>query len=106
MSPASGNLVFAVSHNTMRVLITRLAIRRFEIDQGRLPGSLEELAPRYLPAVPRDPFSGGPLVYRRSAEGYRLYSLGKNRLDDGGSYPADLVIPLLESDDEPARHRP
>ena len=40
--------------------------------------------PDYLSQVPIDPYSGRPLIYRRTAEGYLLYSVGSNRVDDGG----------------------
>jgi hypothetical protein len=34
--------------------------------------------------VPIDPYSDRPLVYRRTDDGYLLYSVGSNRVDDGG----------------------
>jgi hypothetical protein len=40
--------------------------------------------PAFLPAVPVDPFSGEPLVYKPSAADYLLYSVDANRKDDGG----------------------
>ena len=33
-----------------------------------------------------DPFSGQPFVYRRTAHGFTLYSVGVNRKDDGGQH--------------------
>ena len=40
--------------------------------------------PKYLPAIPEDIFSGGPLRYKREGPGYVLYSVGRNGKDDGG----------------------
>lgn len=51
---------------------------------GEFPESLEELfAPDELSMV-ADPFGDGSLVYRRTAAGWILYSVGPNGIDDGG----------------------
>ncbi len=61
--------------------------------------TLDDLVPDYLPEVPDDPFGGGPLVYRRTATGYLLYSVGRDQRDDGGrpgihrfAVPGDIVL--------------
>jgi hypothetical protein len=51
---------------------------------GAYPAALNELVPEYLPEVPADPFTGGPMLYRRIPEGYVLYSANVNGVDDGG----------------------
>ncbi len=66
------------------LLLTEFALREYILEHGRSPESLNELVPRYLPAVPSDPFSDRPLVYRRQADGHLLYSVGANGTDDGG----------------------
>jgi hypothetical protein len=59
-------------------------------DHGRYPETLEALAPRYLPRIPLDLFSGKALTYRPAADGYLLYSVGINGQDDEGrSYDDD-----------------
>jgi hypothetical protein len=69
-----------------RVATTVMAIERFRrIHGGALPASLDALAPALLPAVPEDPFSGTPLVYRHDGEGYVVYSVDLNRRDDEGA---------------------
>ncbi len=68
----------------MRLLICDLAIRGYSLDRGHNPAKLADLVPKYLPDVPKDPFSGGQLVYRLTAKGYLLYSVGVNGVDDGG----------------------
>lgn len=87
-----------------------LAIRLYKADhQGALPGSLSQLVPAYLSAVPSDPFdpANGPIRYLPKHDPPVLYSVGPNGKDDGGSerylpYPdfvdgrwhdADLVYP-------------
>jgi hypothetical protein len=68
----------------MRLLVCDLAIRIYRAERGSDPGELADLVPEYLPAVPRDPFSEKPLMYRRTPKGYLLYSVGRNQVDDGG----------------------
>src|SRR5690606_10130268 len=89
---------FIVSHDRPAVSFARtrtsghaaaiaLATRLFEADTGRLPETLEELVPDYLPHVPVDPFDAGgePLRYR-VVEGLPIvYSIGPDGRDDGGS---------------------
>jgi hypothetical protein len=57
-----------------------IALARYELDNGKPPSTLDELVPRYLPRVPEDPFSGGPL---RSSGG-KVWSFGGDGDDDGG----------------------
>ncbi len=45
---------------------------------------MTSLAPKYIAAVPTDPFAEGPPHYKRVGEGYILYSVGRNGKDDGG----------------------
>ncbi len=44
-------------------------------DRLRLPRSLRDLIPRFLPAMPEDPFTGGALRYGGVRGGYKLYVL-------------------------------
>ncbi|MHC4404429.1 MAG: hypothetical protein ACYTG0_32650 [Planctomycetota bacterium] len=71
----------------MRLLICDLAVRVYRAERGRNPERLTDLVPEYLSAVPEDPFSEEPLIYRRTPTGYMLYSVGHNRRDDGGRKP-------------------
>ncbi len=87
---------------TKDILQTHLAIRLFQLDENRLPESLDALVPKYLQSVPQDPFATGSLTYRLSDEGYVLYSVGKNRQDDGGieqdgTGKADLLLEPSEA---------
>ena len=69
-----------------RVAITALALERYRrAHGGTAPDSLDALVPAFLPAVLVDPFSGKPLVYKKEAAGYLLYSVDVNRVDDGGA---------------------
>ena len=61
-----------------------IAVHRFRLARERLPANLEELVPEFLPEVPRDPFTGELLHYHVRKDEYVVYSIGKNRSDDGG----------------------
>ncbi|MCM2374512.1 hypothetical protein [Aporhodopirellula aestuarii] len=69
-----------------RLLKTQLAIRWFESQRGHRPDSLEELVPEFLSSVPMDPFIDRPLVYHNVGEGFELYGVGWDRVDDGGRF--------------------
>ena len=71
----------------VRISGTALAVERFRLVNNRLPKDPHELAPRFLPAVPLDPFDGAPLRYKPLAKGYVVYSIGPDGHDDGGKEP-------------------
>src|SRR5262249_37077767 len=54
------------------------------------PEKLDELAPRYLSAVPLDPFDRKPLRLRRLDDGILIYSVGPDGVDDGGKVDPKL----------------
>jgi hypothetical protein len=68
-----------------RNLHVAFALANYQRDRGRYPAKLDELVPRYLPAIPDDLFSGKALIYRPSEKGYLVYSVGPNGIDEGGS---------------------
>jgi len=70
---------------SLRVAQTAVALERFRLASRRLPATLPELCPRFLPTVPEDPFDGAPLRYRLLPKGYVVYSVGPDRTDDGGA---------------------
>ena len=69
----------------LRLVLTELAIRGYQAKNGKPPEALAELVPAWLPAVPLDPFSQQPLVYRVSTNGFLLYSVGPDGKDDQGT---------------------
>ncbi len=69
----------------LRLVMTELAIRGYQGKNGKPPTALAELVPAWLPAVPLDPFSNEPLVYRISTNSYLLYSVGPDGKDDQGT---------------------
>ena len=87
------------SQTRMRLLVCDLAIRLYRQEEGADPEELADLVPEYLPAVPEDPFSGRPLVYRRTETGYLLYSVGPDETDNGGEvFYSDGYLGLISGD--------
>jgi hypothetical protein len=66
-------------------LITTLAILRYKKQTGKYPEQMDVLVKDgYLKEIPKDPYSSGSLVFKRTEEGFLLYSVGPNLTDDGG----------------------
>lgn len=80
-----------------RLIITALALERYQRQNKDYPNTLAELQPEFIQAVPLDFSDGQPLRYRRRAEGdFVLYSIGSDGVDDGGQMPRlrrDFPIP-------------
>lgn len=68
----------------MRNLELAFALEAFRADRGSYPDSLEPIAPKYIAEIPNDLFTGQPLKYAKTAEGYRFYSVGDNEQDEEG----------------------
>ena len=71
-----------------RMTAVALAVKWYEADHdGRPPRALDELVPKYLPAVPADPFATGgkPLQYLSKGETLAVYSVGEDGIDHGGN---------------------
>ena len=67
-----------------RLLETLIALRIYKDEHGEFPDELKSLTPRYFKSVPFDPYSGKPLIYKKQGDHFLLYSIGRNRVDDGG----------------------
>jgi RNA polymerase sigma factor (sigma-70 family) len=72
-----------------RNLHVAFALAAYHAERGRYPEKLDALAPGCLEEVPDDLFSGRALLYRPSAQGYLLHSVGVNGLDEQGRGPDD-----------------
>ena len=61
-------------------------MHRRRLTEGGSAERLEDLVPRYLDAVPIDPFDGKALRLKSApGEGWTIYSIGEDRIDDGGA---------------------
>jgi len=81
-----------------RTAVAALAVKRYQLQNKALPDSLGQVVPRYMPAVPLDPYDGQPLRYRREADKYVVYSISKNGRDDGGVEGSDMKQEWLSGD--------
>jgi hypothetical protein len=75
-----------------------LASRLYAAKHGRLPNSVGELIPDYLPRVPQDPFSPtrAAMRIRVDADGWTVWSVGENQTDEGGIVRLDSSGKKLE----------
>lgn len=94
---------FSVSHSlpsiaaneaVVRIGGALLAIERYRLAQGHLPDGLADLVPGFLESEDayRDPFDGQALRYEALEPGYRVYSVGRNRVDDDGHQKNDIGL--------------
>jgi hypothetical protein len=69
-----------------RIAAIALATRLYQLDTGHYPAKLMDLVPKYLPAVPIDPFSAdhAPIGYMLAYNGTRpvVYGVGEDGLSD------------------------
>ncbi|TLD71965.1 hypothetical protein FEM03_04370 [Phragmitibacter flavus] len=79
-------------HSMTYFRITRLmlAIRRHELDHQKLPSSLTELIPAYIPQIPLDPFDNQPLRWNPITQ--RIYSISADQADNNGSFKQPLAF--------------
>lgn len=68
----------------LTLLSVELALRCHQAEHGKPPEQLKELTPEFLKEIPPDPFNGKPLVYRPKGTTWVLYSVGPDRVDNGG----------------------
>jgi hypothetical protein len=67
---------------TLAALRLQIALRLYEQKHGRLPETLGELVPEFLPAVPNDPYDDQPFRYSKARK--LVWSVGQDGIDDGG----------------------
>ena len=54
------------------------------------PDALDDLRGRFLDEIPLDPFSGEAFRYVVESEGFLLYSVGPNGIDEEGRNQQDI----------------
>jgi hypothetical protein len=62
-----------------------LALCAYRARHGRIPGTLDDLVPDFIPVVPRDPFDGKAMKFKRTGHGAVVYSIGPDMTDNGGA---------------------
>jgi hypothetical protein len=66
--------------------LVRLAVaaRGYKAKHGKYPEKLADLVPDFIAEVPLDPYDGRPMRLRREKGEIVIYSIGRDRVDDGG----------------------
>lgn len=82
MSPILSELTVAVTK--AHAADVGIAVELFRRRVGKLPATLAELSPAELPALPLDPYTDKPMLYRQTKHGFTIYSVGPDLVDDGG----------------------
>lgn len=65
---------------------TGLAALRYRQAHQKWPDSLQQLVPAFLPQVPVDPYNGKELLFQATPTEFKVYSVGENLVDDGGTW--------------------
>jgi hypothetical protein len=69
----------------IEAFITVAGLQYYRKTQGQYPENLDKLVKaRIIKELPMDPYSDKALIYRRTGDGFILYSVGENFVDDGG----------------------
>jgi hypothetical protein len=73
----------------MRLLVAHLSLHAYRQEHGEWPESWADIEAENLPPLMGDPYdtAGKPLRYRRTEDGFNLYSVGPNGVDEGGTTP-------------------
>lgn len=83
---------------TLQAADAGIAVELYRQEHGALPKSLAELTPKYLADAPVDPYTGQPMFYKVTPEGFSIYAVGRNGVDDGGVFDkvedAGLFFPV------------
>lgn len=94
------NVLGWIAHEEAVVKLTHvgLALKIYKARQGFYPQLLNELAAETLKEIPVDPFTGKNFVYKKTENGFLIYSLGRNKKDDNGKRNYDSEGKPLEDD--------
>lgn len=84
----------SVSQVALTLMRVSTAVAWYQAEKGAWPDSLDQLVPRHLPRVPVCPLTGKPLGYREG----RIWSPGRNGIDDGGKSGKDDEIDAPDGD--------
>lgn len=85
---ARGAAPFALRHQAqLRCMTVAVAAERYRLQHQKWPDKLDDLvAANLIAAVPLDPYDGKPLRWKIIDNGRLVYSVGKDRTDNGGNF--------------------
>jgi hypothetical protein len=76
---------FARAQSTANQAALACALERHWLAHGKYPEALTELVPKFIAKIPNEVVSDQPMRYRRTEQGFTLYSAGWDGTDDGGT---------------------
>jgi hypothetical protein len=87
MLPAMSAAMQAEERDEANLSLTQIAaaLAAYRAQQRAYPAALNDLVPAILPSIPIDRYSGGAPLYHRRGDGYVLYSVFQNGVDDGAT---------------------
>ncbi len=90
LTPALGKAshMSAVGRAVCLATATGYAAERYRRAHGAWPNAASDLVPAFMATVPEDPWSGKPVLMSSDADGFRIWSIGRDGVDDRG----DLTI--------------
>ncbi len=65
--------------------LAAIAVYRYQQKHGKLPNSLDQLVGEFLDEIPLDQCNGQPLRYQTNSDGFKIYSVGLDDVDNGGT---------------------
>jgi hypothetical protein len=98
VAPSSAAALTAATRGDAQLALTKTAaaLAAWHADRGPdsppYPERLDDLVPRYLAAVPVDPFTDKPFIYERRGDGYLVASVGMNGVYDGGDDYSGWIV--------------
>lgn len=69
--------------------VLAIAIERFKLINGRLPGALDELVPEFITQIPLDRVTGEPVKFMVRGDDPVIYSVGTDGVDNSGVSAVD-----------------
>lgn len=90
-----------VSNTRFQLVRMGAAARYHQLASGVLPGNAREFSPPLASGLPADPFTSAPLRMAPAPAGIVCYSVGPDRLDDGGAIAYDPSNGTLSRGDIP-----
>ena len=85
--PSIGAQKRYIRQNETSANMTRIvfSLAHHRAEHGIYPMSLDELVPSAIEKLPMDVYSDHPYRYKRTADGFCLYSVGEDGVDNGGT---------------------
>ncbi|TWT38561.1 hypothetical protein [Blastopirellula retiformator] len=85
--PTVTQAVYAEERLNLQLQLARVAValERYKLENGDYPEALAALEKRIDLALLKDPYAPAQLRYAKRPPGFLLYSVGRDRIDDGGA---------------------